>query len=158
MSRSSGALRLGLALRLLRAGRGRARFAPLEQNAKQCIERLRRLNVTQLRGASAEPKRPFCDRKQKGNFMRIVALGAVAAGLVALAACNNTPAENKADAIEQNAENTADALEEQADNATTDATEDRLENQADAVRDQADNTTDAIRQGDGNVESNTAGM
>lgn len=92
----------------------------------------------------------------KGNFMRIVALGAVAAGLFALAACNNTPAEQAADNIEQNAENTADVLEEQADNATTDATEDALENRADAVREQADNTTDAIREGAEN--SNTAGM
>ena len=90
--------------------------------------------------------------KQKGNSMRTVALGAVAAGLFALAACNNTPAENKAEAIEDAGENNAAALEEAADNATTDAAEDALENQADAVEDQAENAADAVENND------TAGM
>ena len=72
--------------------------------------------------------------------MRIIALGAVAAGLCALAACNQTPAENKADAIEANAENTADVIEDTAGN------------QAEAVREEGENKADAVE------NSNTAGM
>jgi len=92
----------------------------------------------------------------KGYFMRIVALGAVAA-VFALAACNNsTPAENTADAIEANAENAADVLDEQADNAATDAGEEAIENQADTVRQEGENAADAVREGA--EDSNTAGM
>ena len=90
--------------------------------------------------------------KQKGNSMRTVALGAVAAGLFALAACNNTPAENKAENIEEAAEANAEALEEAAENAPTDAAEDSLENQAEAVEEAGENAADAVENG------NTAGM
>ena len=94
---------------------------------------------------------PFVTQ-QEGNPMRSVALGAVAAGLCALTACNNsTPQENRADAIEANAENVADNLEAVADNTTNEVVEDRLENKADEVREEADDQADA-------VESNVSGM
>ena len=43
--------------------------------------------------------------------MKIFTQGAIAAGLLALTACNQTPAENAADNIEAAAENEADALD-----------------------------------------------
>ena len=80
----------------------------------------------------------------KGNFMRIVALGALAAGLFAIAACNNTPAENQAENIEEATENNVAALEEAADNATTEAAEQSLENQAEAVEQAGENQVQAV--------------
>ena len=76
--------------------------------------------------------------------MKILAQAAVAAGLLALGACTNTPAENAAQNVEMNAENTADVLDEQADNAATEAGEAALDNQAAAVRAEGENTADAI--------------
>jgi hypothetical protein len=72
----------------------------------------------------------------------------VAAGLVSLGACNNTPREQTADNIEANAEAVADNLEESADNAGTDAAEGALENQADAVRDTGQNQAEDMRTND----------
>src|SRR6478735_4909944 len=72
---------------------------------------------------------------------------AVAASLGALAACNQSPQEQKADNIEENAEATADNLEEAADNATTEAGEDALENKADATREAGEVKADATRNG-----------
>ena len=93
---------------------------------------------------------PFVTQ-QEGKKMKSVALGAVVAGLFALAACNDTPQENKAEAIEANAEIVADNLEAAADNTTNEVVEDRLENQAEEVRDEGEEKADA-------VESNVSGM
>ena len=85
--------------------------------------------------------------------MKITRTLAVAAGIAALAACNQSPQEQAADNIEANAEMTADNLEEAADNAPTEATEDALENQADAIREAGEENADATRTGadaDGN--------
>ena len=89
--------------------------------------------------------------KQKGNFMRIFALGAVAAGLFALAACNDTPAENKAENIEETAENQAENIVEGAENQA-ESIQETAENQAEAIEEQAENQADAVE------NSNTAGM
>ena len=80
--------------------------------------------------------------------MRMIVKGAMVGGLMALAACNNTPAENAADNVRESAENTADALDEAADNAATENGADALENKADAVRDAAENKADAIEAND----------
>lgn len=85
--------------------------------------------------------------------MKITTTLAVALGISALAACNNSPTEQAADNIEANAEMTADNLEEAADNASTEAGEDNLENAADATREAGEENADAIRDGmdaDGN--------
>ena len=75
-------------------------------------------------------------------------IGIIAAtGLMSLAACNNSPTEQKADNVEQAAEDQADNIEEQADNAGTEASEDNLENSADAVRSEGKNEADAVREG-----------
>lgn len=91
---------------------------------------------------------------EQGHYqMKITHTLAVAIGLGALAACNQSPQEQAADNIEANAEMTADNLEEAADNATSEATEDALENQADATREAGENAADATREGadaDGN--------
>ncbi|GAA3998342.1 hypothetical protein [Sphingomonas humi] len=90
--------------------------------------------------------------------MNKLKLTMVAAGIAALAACNNTPQEQKADNIEANAEATADNLEEAADNATTEAREDSLENQADMVREKGEEKADATRTSadlDGNSADDT---
>lgn len=80
--------------------------------------------------------------------MKMITALAVAAGISALAACNESPREEAAENIEMNGENVADNLEEAADNATTEAGEDSLENQADAVRDNADAAADDLRTND----------
>jgi cell division protein FtsB len=110
-----------------------------------------------LPGRLAYPGAPFVTQ-QREELMRILAMGVAAAGLLALAACNNTPAEQAADNIIENAENTADILEEQADNATSEVTEDRLENQADVVRDVAENKAEAVEDAGENAGGNTVGM
>jgi hypothetical protein len=72
--------------------------------------------------------------------MKTILAIAGAAGLLALAACNDTSgnkaAENKADAIEANAANTADAITSNASN-TADAITSNASNTADAIRDNA---------------------
>ena len=85
--------------------------------------------------------------------MKITTVLAVAVGLGALGACNNSAQEQTADNIEANAEMNADSLEEAADNAATEATEDSLENKADATREAGEEAADANRTGadaDGN--------
>lgn len=78
---------------------------------------------------------------------KMMVLG-LAAGLAALSACNSTPRENAADAIEANAGAVADNLEAAADNATTEAAEDALENKADAVRETGDAKAKDMRTND----------
>jgi hypothetical protein len=79
--------------------------------------------------------------------MKFLVKAVTTAGILALAACNQSPTERAADNVEQAAENKADVLEERADNATTQGAEDRLEDRATQVRNNADNVTDAMRNG-----------
>ena len=86
------------------------------------------------------------------DLMKTTTVLAIALGVGALAACNNTPAEQAADNIEANAEATADMIEENAD-ASTDAMEANADATADAVRAEGETTADAVREGadaDGN--------
>lgn len=80
--------------------------------------------------------------------MKISNTIAVALGLAALAACNNSAREQKADNIEANADATADNLEDAADNATTPAGEASLENQAAAVRNEGEAKAKDVRTND----------
>ncbi len=89
--------------------------------------------------------------------MKILAKCLAAAGLLAIAACTDTPAEKAADNIEDAAENQADILEEQADNATNEVVEEALENQAEAVREAADVREDEMEDNDASM-ANTTGM
>lgn len=93
--------------------------------------------------------------------MKLLHIGVAAAGLAALAACNNTPAENAASNARMEAENRADAIENMAAN-TMDAAENRvdaLQNQADAARAAGENQADAIESRDtGPVPADTNGM
>ena len=77
--------------------------------------------------------------------MKITTAMAVALGLAALTACNQSPRENAADNIEANAENVADNLEAAADNTSNEAKEDALENQADATRAAGENAAKDVR-------------
>ena len=74
--------------------------------------------------------------------MKLSTTLAVAIGLTALAACNNTAKEQTADNIEANAENTADAIEANAD-AVAENVVDNADATADAVRAQGENAADA---------------
>jgi PBP1b-binding outer membrane lipoprotein LpoB len=77
---------------------------------------------------------------------------AVAAGVFALSACNQSPKEEVADNIEANAENTADTIEANAENVT-DVMQANAENAADEVRAEGENAADQVREGadaDGN--------
>ncbi len=86
--------------------------------------------------------------------MKILTSAALAAGLIALAGCNSTPAENAAENIEQAADNQADMLDAQADNATNETTESTLENQADAVRAEGDAKAEAVEEGAAPADTN----
>ena len=85
--------------------------------------------------------------------MKITTTLAVAVGLAALAACNQSPTEQAADNIEANAEMNADNLEDAADATENEALESNLENAADATREAGEENADATRTGadaDGN--------
>ena len=66
--------------------------------------------------------------------MKIITTLAVAVGLVGLAACNQSPTENKADQIEANAENTAIMNEANVDNVADEYARPMRRTTADAVR------------------------
>ena len=83
----------------------------------------------------------------KGTEMKIIYQAAVAAGLLALAACNNTPAEQAADNIEENGEAAAENITDTAENVAENIT-DAAENKADAVEDAAENKADSARAND----------
>jgi hypothetical protein len=77
--------------------------------------------------------------------MRIVTLGAIAAGLLGLAACHaNTPQENAAANFEEATDNQADLIEDMASNTSNDMIADNLVNAADSMRDAGENAADAI--------------
>ena len=80
--------------------------------------------------------------------MKRLATALATASLMALGACNNTPAENKAENVREATENQAEAIEEQADNASTASPQDNLQNQADQTRDAGENRADAIEAND----------
>jgi len=82
--------------------------------------------------------------------MKRLATALAVTSLLALGACNRTPAENNAAAVRDAAENKAEVIENQAD-ATRDSAEnqaDATENRADAVRDAGENRADAIEAND----------
>jgi hypothetical protein len=76
--------------------------------------------------------------------MKILTAFSVAVGLAALAACNQSPQEQKADNIEANAENVADNIEANAENVT-DNMQANAENTADQVRNEGEQKADAVR-------------
>jgi hypothetical protein len=101
------------------------------------------------------------------SFMKITTTLAVAVGLMALAACNQSPQENRADQIEANAENTADIIETNTENvadtletnadAAADATRAAGQNAADQTRAAGENAADRVRNAadaDGNSADN----
>jgi len=82
--------------------------------------------------------------------MKRLATALAVTSLLALGACNKSPAENKAENIRDAAENNAVAIENEAD-ATRAAGEnqaDATENRADAVRDAGENRADAVEAND----------
>lgn len=85
--------------------------------------------------------------------MKTTTILAIALGVGALSACNQSPQEQAADNIEANAEATADAIEANTDDVpgmTTDANADAT---ADQVRAEGEAAADAVRDGadaDGN--------
>jgi hypothetical protein len=85
-----------------------------------------------------------CPYYFRGKFMKITTTIAVAVGLLGLAACKQSPTENKADQIEANAENTADTIEANADNMA-DNVQANAENRADAVRNAGETKADSVR-------------
>ena len=76
--------------------------------------------------------------------MKMITAVAVAIGLGALGACNQSAQEQAADNIEANAENTADMIEANADTAAENL-EANAENTADAVRAAGEIAADATR-------------
>ena len=78
--------------------------------------------------------------------MKLTTTLAIALGIGALAACNQSPQEEAADNIEANAENVADTIEANAENAA-DAIEANADNAADEVRAEGENAADAAEEG-----------
>jgi hypothetical protein len=82
--------------------------------------------------------------------MKRLATALAVTSLLALGACNKTPAENNAASVRDAAENKAEAIDNQAD-AARDAGENRadaIENRADSVRDAAENRADSMEAND----------
>ena len=82
--------------------------------------------------------------------MKRLATALAVTSLLALGACNKTPAENNAAAVRDAAENQAEAIDNQAE-ATRDAGENQAEaidNRAEATRDAGENRADAIEAND----------
>lgn len=82
--------------------------------------------------------------------MKGLATALAVTGLLALGACNRTPAENKADNVREATENQADAVDNQAE-ATREAGDNRAdaqENRADSMREAGENRADAIEAND----------
>ncbi len=74
----------------------------------------------------------------------IIKAAAIGAGIIALSACNQTPAENAADNVEAVTENAADNMEAAADNMTNETAADTMDNAADATRAAGENKAEAI--------------
>jgi hypothetical protein len=93
-------------------------------------------------------------RQQHGEAnMKLTTTLAIALGVTALTACNNSAKEQAADNIEANAEMTADAIEENADDMPGVTASDNADANADAVREAGEENADAVRDGadaDGN--------
>lgn len=68
------------------------------------------------------------------------------AALATLAACNQSPAENAADQVREDAENTAEAMEERAEMMTNEMAEEAMENRAERLEERAENTADAMEE------------
>jgi uncharacterized lipoprotein len=62
-----------------------------------------------------------------------------------LAACQESPREERAENIQENADNAADAFEEAADNTTNPVAENALRNQAEGIRAGGENIADDMR-------------
>jgi hypothetical protein len=73
--------------------------------------------------------------------MKLILKAAIAAGTLALAACNGQ--SDKAENILANSENVAENFEAVADNMSDGAAADLLDNKADVIRAEAQNTADA---------------
>ncbi|HYI47137.1 MAG TPA: hypothetical protein VEX35_01615 [Allosphingosinicella sp.] len=82
--------------------------------------------------------------------MKRLATALAVTGLLALGACNRTPAENNAAAVRDAAENKAEGFENKAEEAR-DSGENRAEgyeNRADTTREAAENQADTIEAND----------
>jgi len=96
----------------------------------------------------------------RGPIMKKFVTAAAAAGLMSLAACNNSATDQAAENIEEAGDVRAEQLDEMADNATNEVVEDRLEQRADQVDEATEEKADALRAVDdtnANV-ANTTGM
>ena len=85
--------------------------------------------------------------------MKLTTTLAIAFGVTALTACNQSAKEQAADNIEANAEATADMIEENADAVPGVTTNGDADAAADAVREAGEENADAVRDGadaDGN--------
>ena len=82
--------------------------------------------------------------------MRRVATALAVTGLLALGACNRTPAENNAQQVRDAAENKAEGEENKAAEVreTSDNRAEVHENKADAIRETGENQADAIEAND----------
>ncbi len=87
--------------------------------------------------------------------MRIPHIIGVAASVVALSGCSESPREEAAENVEARADAMAENIEDAAETAPNESVEADLENEADLVRDLGDNNADAVRKGAG-AQRNTS--
>ena len=111
--------------------------------------------------AASEPK------QIRGKLMRISKSLIIAAGLVALAACNKkSPQENEASAINANAENAAANVEASSNNEAAaimnnaeneaSAVKNEGKNEAAAIKNKAENKAEAVKNSSSNATENKA--
>lgn len=81
--------------------------------------------------------------------MRLAHRLTLLAGVLALAACNQSGRDETAETVEENAEARAENIEEAAEDAPNEAVEANLENRADLVRNLGEESADAVRNGAG---------
>jgi len=77
-----------------------------------------------------------------------ILIAGASAALILVAGCDHDADDRAADQIEEMAENRAEALEDQADIADTEAEEQRLEDKADRVREYGEDRAEAADEQD----------
>ena len=104
---------------------------------------------------SARPSRRVLEL-QKGNKMKQVIKGALAAGMLALTACGGGADDQAAENVEAAAENQSEALEAQAENATGEAVSENLQDRAETVEEAGEEKAEAIDDNDNSAAAANA--
>jgi hypothetical protein len=101
----------------------------------------------------AYPSAKAASRNYRGYAMKLSTSFAVALGVVALAGCHKSPADQQAANVEANYDNEAANIQNSAGNETS-AIENSANNEASAIKNEGENKAAAIRNSADNSSSN----